>query len=357
MANKIRGYISNNNFYKGSPTRKSTKSNSNHSPKASRNKTSSGMSHRSKNHSQVSATEKMTMSQIHYKNNGKNLNSSKSSSNAAVDSSYSSILAKHVTKKKKRMSNTSGYSPGAASGHQPPHGSCGYLSPKQGGIGSKMGGNSPLLKKSFRKSKTPGSGPKHSRKKGSNSRVKSGSTDPKMIQNFESYFKLNKFAGDILKKIPNLDFFARTGRQIFEIFDVMRANKDVYEKIRLYADMAQELEFESIHKIFSDSDAKKLFSKVFKLERWSIILIFYFKVIKKSSPKLMGMLKGLIEHVWSNQNNLVNWVNVLQKKHNIGWDLSSLGDDIYTLHPGDEDSMIVKVVNTCQLIIGYIIKM
>ena len=345
MASKIRGYISNNNFYKPNQARKSTLSNSPHPSKISKHKSSAGHSGSPRHKNMTCLSPNRDQNNHHnFRNSGKTLNASKAGTKTG--DSYTSILARHVAKnKKKRISNASAYS-----------------TQKQGHA-HKLS-SSPLLKKSFRKTKTPSSGPKQARRRAtqnSSTRQKNFSMEssgPKApTQNFESYFKLSKFAAEILDRIPNLNFLAKTGQQIHKIYEVMRGNKDVYEKIRLYADMAQELEFESMHRIFADTDARKLFSKVFKLERWSIILIFYFKVIKKTSPKLMGMLKGLVEHVWSNQNNLVNWINVLDKRHEVGWKMEVLGGDIYTLHTGDEDSLIVKVVNTCQLIIGYIIKM
>lgn len=122
--------------------------------------------------------------------------------------------------------------------------------------------------------------------------------------------------------------------------------------------MAQEFEFDILEEIFHDVDAKKLCSRILKFERWTIILIFYFEIVKKSDEKLMNMLKGMMENVKKNQNYLVTWLRKLVEVHDLDWDLEG---NLINLFPktetDDNDSLIVKMVNCCQLTTGYLIKM
>jgi hypothetical protein len=82
------------------------------------------------------------------------------------------------------------------------------------------------------------------------------------------------------RKLKHLESLKRTGNQLYQICSKMQSDQEVYELIRIYADLAQEIEFDYLHKILKDQDAQNLLSKILKLERWSIILIFYFKVMK-----------------------------------------------------------------------------
>jgi hypothetical protein len=174
---------------------------------------------------------------------------------------------------------------------------------------------------------------------------------------FRSYFLLNKFALELVEKIPNLGFLSKTGLQIHLINKFMKKNGDVYEKIRVYADMAQELEFDSFHQILGDKDGQALFSKILKLERWGIIVIFYFKVVKANQHKLNSLLRGLSELVWTNQQYLVKWIGLLEYKYGIGWEVDGGEEGIYEELDLDYDGLIVQIVNTCQLILSYLKKM
>lgn len=107
--------------------------------------------------------------------------------------------------------------------------------------------------------------------------------------------------------------------------------------IRVYADVAQELEFDFLHKIFKDSDSQTLMSKVFKLERWAIILTFYFKVVKMSSQKLDNNLKKLSSEIWKNHVYLINWLKMLE----VFGSMNQFNSEIYEEFLGTKDDLIV----------------
>jgi hypothetical protein len=56
-------------------------------------------------------------------------------------------------------------------------------------------------------------------------------------------------------KIKKLQFLKSTGSYLYDICSKLQNDQEVYELIRVYADIAQELEFDCFHKIFQDSDA------------------------------------------------------------------------------------------------------
>lgn len=124
---------------------------------------------------------------------------------------------------------------------------------------------------------------------------------------------------------------------MFDICSKLQQGEEVYEMIRVYADVAQELEFDFLHKIFKDSDSQTLMSKVFKLERWAIILTFYFKVVKMSSQKLDNNLKKLSSEIWKNHVYLINWLKMLE----VFGSMNQFNSEIYEEFLGTKDDLIV----------------
>lgn len=101
-----------------------------------------------------------------------------------------------------------------------------------------------------------------------------------------------------------------------------------------------------MHKILQDPDAQNLLSKLLKLERWSIILIFYFKVMKKSDLKLDSLLKKLASEVWKSHVYLITWLKYLK----IFGRLANFNPELYDDFVGSKDDLIVQIVGVCSLI-------
>ena len=133
----------------------------------------------------------------------------------------------------------------------------------------------------------------------------------------------------------------------------MQTDQEVYELIRVYADLAQEIEFDYLHKILKDQDAQNLLSKLLKLERWSVILIFYFKVMKRSDTKLDSVLKKLASEVWKSHVYLITWLKMLK----IFGSLSHFSQELYDDFVGSRDDLVVQIVGVCSLIQSYIRKL
>jgi len=135
---------------------------------------------------------------------------------------------------------------------------------------------------------------------------------------YDSFFRLNK---TIASQFTALNFIERTGDEIYRIYKTIAKDEDSYEFIRLYADCAQEQEFDQFPKIFFIEKARNLFSRLFKLERWGIITLFYFVVAPppKQILKLAKLLKRLSEQIWINQNALANWIKELNLSNELDW--------------------------------------
>lgn len=175
--------------------------------------------------------------------------------------------------------------------------------------------------------------------------------------NFDNYFKLSLKSKVVTRKLKDSDFLLNSGNQVNIINKAMKDGIETYEKIRVYADLAQEYEFDILEEIFFDDDARRLCSRVLKLERWTIILVFYFEIVKKKIPKLLSLLKGMMENIWNNQGFLISWLKILVVKHSLDWDLENSLKDLYPEYKQERDTLIVKIVNSCQLTTGYLIKM
>jgi hypothetical protein len=92
----------------------------------------------------------------------------------------------------------------------------------------------------------------------------------------EKYSKFYKLQQAQYIKFKDLTFIERCGYQLYRINEGMKVGKDIYDMIRIYADHAQEPEFNKISTIFQEQEAGNLFSRIMKLERWAITLVFYF---------------------------------------------------------------------------------
>jgi hypothetical protein len=155
------------------------------------------------------------------------------------------------------------------------------------------------------------------------------------------------------RKLKQLDALRKTGNQLLQICTKMQGDQEVYELIRIYADIAQEIEFDYLHKILKDSDAQNLMSKLLKLERWSVILIFYFKVMKRSDVQLDSLLKKLSSEVWKSHVYLITWIKMLK----IFGNLSHFNIDLHDEFLGTRDDLVVQIVGVCSLIQSYIRKL
>jgi len=71
----------------------------------------------------------------------------------------------------------------------------------------------------------------------------------------EKYSRFYKIKSEELSKFKDLSFIQKCGYELYNINKDLKINKDVYEVIRVYADCAQEIEFNKIETIFAEKEA------------------------------------------------------------------------------------------------------
>ena len=155
------------------------------------------------------------------------------------------------------------------------------------------------------------------------------------------------------KKFSDLSFLEKCGFQIYSIQKNLEKGNDVYDLIRLYADFAQEREFNYIEKIFIHKEARTLFSKILKIERWGVILLFYFKVAGIANQRLEKKLFEMMREIWKSHNNLVNWIKCLNKEHSMKWVLNDI-NRIYWDVGLDMGRLIIQIKSGSRVVNGLI---
>lgn len=141
--------------------------------------------------------------------------------------------------------------------------------------------------------------------------------------------KLSKYYGVSnfgFNKFKDLSFFEKVGFQLYSINKKLKKNNDVYDLVRLYSDFAQEKLFNKIENIFEFPEPACIFSNTLKLERWVIVILF-FNVVKefdKSTPIVSSYINKAVDLAWRNHNNLVNWIKLLNKEHQLNWILNDI---------------------------------
>lgn len=143
----------------------------------------------------------------------------------------------------------------------------------------------------------------------------------------------------------DLSFFEKTGFQLYSINKKLHSNQDVYDLIRLYAEFAQEKDFNSIEKIFENDEVKKKFSNILKIERWVIVILFFNKIRDpdKTTPVLNSYVNKAVEWAWENHNNLVNWIKLLNKEHRMNWILNDINRIYWDVGMGMD--MLIKDID------------
>lgn len=177
---------------------------------------------------------------------------------------------------------------------------------------------------------------------------------------YENYFKIKKIEDypDLVKTV-DLEFLAQCGNKLKEMDDNLEKMQSPYQEIRLYTDFAQDQKFSYLADMFEYEQASTLFSKIVKIERWSVILLFYFCVRAEEydsflkEKRLSAKLHELIKEVFRNHNLLVNWVKMVNKRYNVGWILND-NNMIYSDVAFDIVRLIIEVKSCCRVITGII---
>jgi hypothetical protein len=177
---------------------------------------------------------------------------------------------------------------------------------------------------------------------------------------YKSYFRVKP-----MSKIPgliqtlDLCFLSKCGVKLHEIMENLNNGQSPYQSIRMYTDYAQDNKFDILSSMFDDSASRALFSKILKIERWSVILLFYFCVVYDQPQSffkdiaLSNKLAEMITEVFRNHNHLVNWVKILNKEYKVGWILNDM-EMIYYDVGYDLVRLIIEIKSCCRIVTGII---
>jgi len=153
-----------------------------------------------------------------------------------------------------------------------------------------------------------------------------------------------------------LRFLENTGEQVFVINKAFRLGQDVYENIRAYADYAQEPEFEEFIKVLASEKARNLMGRMFKLERWVVINLFYFRVGRPDDSNAQRIIRRLLAQIWESMNFLANWIKELNIENGLNWvinDPQRIYVDAHLLR----DELIESIIDGITVIISLLEKL
>ena len=186
------------------------------------------------------------------------------------------------------------------------------------------------------------------------------SVSDSMDPTYELYYQITTpEQNSMLLNTLQLDFLSKCGNKLWEISQNLKNEISPYQEIRMYTDSVQDPNFEIITSMFINPQAKSLFSKILKIERWAVILLFYFcvafdeKGIFFTDKNLANKLTEMMAEVFRNHNHLVNWIKVLNREYQIGWVLNDVNMIYYDVGY-DLVRLIIEVKSCCRIITGII---
>lgn len=126
-------------------------------------------------------------------------------------------------------------------------------------------------------------------------------------------------------------------------------NTDVYEHVRVYADLAQELDFDQLASLMLDQKARALMARMLKLEHYAVVVLFYFKVTNIRTVNLQERLIALLEKVWANYNIFLNWIKEINLALNLDWVIEN-PHNLYTDLDVSISGLVGQAEKGCKLV-------
>lgn len=117
--------------------------------------------------------------------------------------------------------------------------------------------------------------------------------------------------------LENFEFLRAAGAHLNLILKNLSSSGDAYEPIRLYNSAAQSCLFSYLPQLFSNKRAKRLFGKTLKLERWAVVLIFFYQISSGSGCKEMSKLRGIGEILQKNHFLQVSWLKLAFRRYKL----------------------------------------
>lgn len=116
-------------------------------------------------------------------------------------------------------------------------------------------------------------------------------------------------------KLSKLKMLGQTSETAYTIYNLISQDKDPYDTIRSYSDMAQEELFDKVkvffgftQDIFKMKQSRNLFARLIKLERWIVVYLFYFTIQESKKDKNKISMIDLAELLNKNVSFLVSYI-------------------------------------------------
>lgn len=102
---------------------------------------------------------------------------------------------------------------------------------------------------------------------------------------------------------------AQTSEFVQTIHERILKDKDPYEIIRAYSNVAQDGQFNLVENLLKNKQAKQLFSRLLKIERWTVVYLFYYTIQNEpKSPEVKFTMKELANLLMTNMVLTVDWI-------------------------------------------------
>ena len=134
-------------------------------------------------------------------------------------------------------------------------------------------------------------------------KVEQESNAEKMIEIVPDQMKTSR-----LKSLTNLEEI------VYNIYNLISQDKDPYESIREYSDLAQDNQFNYLENMLKFKSMKSLYSRLLKIERWLIVYLFYFTIQDEEKDKHKLSMLDICESLYKNMSFLVAWTSRLDGK-------------------------------------------
>lgn len=111
-----------------------------------------------------------------------------------------------------------------------------------------------------------------------------------------------------LKSLANLEEI------VYNIYNLISQDRDPYECIRQYSDLAQDNQFNYLENMLKFKSMKTLYSRLMKVERWLIVYLFYFTIQEEDRDRHKLAMLEICDILYKNMSFLVAWTSRLDSK-------------------------------------------
>lgn len=133
---------------------------------------------------------------------------------------------------------------------------------------------------------------------------------------YAEYLKI-KESSILFKQVK---MFGKTIDMVSKIIKQIKLNKDPYDTIRNYSDIAQDNEFSHLDDLLESKPCRAIFTRLLKLERWIVVYMFYFTVQDTDAEKAKKQLQELSQSLALNLSYLLSWMTRISAQNSLNWD-------------------------------------